>query len=231
MPVTLSSLIEDVEERSPSPDPLDLLATAASEAAEVNDAADALLSHFVDRSRRAGHSWTEIGSALGVTKQAVQKRFTGERRDPPGWERFTDRARRVVTDHAHAVAAELGHNYIGTEHLLAAMFGEPGGIAAKALTANGISREEVIAGIDERVERGQQGGGGFTPRAWVAIENSARVAMDLGHNYVGTEHLVLSLMTGVGGIAEEILNERGITVDAIRDFVVKQLSGYKRKKR
>lgn len=231
MTATLTSLIEEVEARAPSDAPLDLLATAASTVEEVTETADALLSHFVDRTRRAGHSWTEIGAALGVTKQAVQKRFTGARREPRGWERFTDRARRVVSAHAAAVSDELGHNYTGTEHLLAAMWGEAEGIAAKVLVANGIKREDVIAAIDARVERGHQGRGGFTPRAWVAIENSSRIAMELGHNYVGTEHVLLSLMSGVGGLAEDILTDRGITADALRDLIAAELSGYTKKKR
>lgn len=226
MAMTLSALIEDVESCSPSSEPLDLLATAASTVEEVTDTADALLSHFVDRSRRAGHSWTEIGTALGVTKQAVQKRFTGERREPRGWERFTERARNVVATHAGEVSAELGHNYVGTEHLLAGMWGEPSGVAAKVLDAAGVSRDDVIAAIDARVERGHRGGGGFTPRAWVGIENSTKIASQLGHNYVGTEHLLLSLMSGVGGLAEEILTERGVTLAKLRTLVIKALSGF-----
>lgn len=226
MSITLTSLIEEVEALAPTSEPLDLLATAASTVETVNDTADSLLSHFVDRSRRAGHSWTEIGTALGVTKQAVQKRFTGERRKPRGWERFTDRARKVVETHATAVSQELDHNYIGTEHLLAAMWGEPEGIAAKALDDAGLTRDAVLVAIEQRVERGHQGLGGFTPRAWVAIENGARVALEMGHNYVGTEHLLLSLMSGVGGFADEILQEAGVTIDQVRSFVVKMLSGY-----
>lgn len=227
MATTLSVLIEDVEQRSPTREPLDLLATAAATVEEVSDAADALLSHFVDRTRRAGHSWTEIGAALGVTKQAVQKRFTvEEKRSPRGWERYTDRARAVTSTHAFAAAEELGNNYVGTEHLLLAIWGEPEGIAAKALTSAGLTRDEVVEAIDARIPRGTQGRGGFTPRAWVAIENSAKVAFELGHNYVGTEHLLLSMMTGVGGVADDILGERNVTVDKVRSFVLNELKGY-----
>src|SRR6266487_926312 len=175
MPTTLSSLIQDVETRAPSHEPLEMLATAASTVDEVNDTADALLSHFVDQARRAGHSWTEIGAALGVTKQAVRKRFTDKRLEPRGWARFTDRARNVVSTDAGAVSAELGNNYIGTEHLLAAMWAEPEGVAAKVLTAANVTREDVIAAIDARVERGQPGRGGFTPRAWIGIENAPKI--------------------------------------------------------
>jgi ATP-dependent Clp protease ATP-binding subunit ClpA len=225
MSTTLSSLIDDVERRSASLETLDLLATASSTVEQLNDTTDALLSHFVDRSRRAGHSWTEIGVALGVTKQAVQKRFTSERSAPRGWQTFTPRARRVVEVHGPAVAAELGHNYIGTEHLLAGMWGEPEGIAARVLEAAGETRIAVIAAIDARVERGQQGQGGITPRAWAAVENSSRIAQDLGHNFVGTEHLLVSLMTGVGGMAAEILAEHGVTIGEVRTEVDSLLGG------
>ena len=227
MPTTLSALIDEVEARSPSVEPLDLLATAATTAEDVSEAADALLSHFVDRTRRAGHSWTEIGAALGVTKQAVRKRFSGdEKRDPRGWERFTDRARAVASTHAFAAAEELGNNYVGTEHLLLAMWGEPEGIAARVLVDAGLSREAVIEAVDARIPHGTQGRGGFTPRAWVAIENASKIALEMGHNYVGTEHLLLSLMTGVGGVADDILAERDVTVDKVRTLVLKELRGY-----
>ncbi|HZU71986.1 MAG TPA: Clp protease N-terminal domain-containing protein [Acidimicrobiales bacterium] len=226
MTVTLSTLIEEVESRSPSPEPLDLLATASSTVEALNDTTDALLSHFVDRSRRAGHSWTEIGTALGVTKQAVQKRFTAERRTPRGFARFTDRARRVVSVHAPNIASALGNNYVGTEHILAGLLDEVDGLAARALAASGVTRQQVIAGIDARVQRGQQGRSGLTPRASVAIDNSVQVALDMGHNYVGTEHLLLSLMTGVGGMAEAILGERGVRVESLRSYITEALNGY-----
>jgi hypothetical protein len=225
MVMTLSSLIDDVERHAPSHEPLDLLSAAAFTAQDVNELADALLSHFVDRTRRAGHSWTEIGAALGVSKQAVQKRFTGARREPRGLERFTDRARNVVCTHAPAVSAELGHNYVGTEHLLAAMWGEPDGVAARVLTAAGVSRADIIAAIDARVERGHRGNGGFTPRAWVGVENAAKIAAGRGLDYAGTEHLLLSLATGIGGLADEILAERGITAEVIADLAARVTAG------
>jgi ATP-dependent Clp protease ATP-binding subunit ClpA len=219
MAITLSTLIDEVEARSPSPEPLDLLATASSTVEQVSDTSDALLSHFVDRSRRAGHSWTEIGAALGVTKQAVQKRFTATHSAPRGWDQFTPRARRVVEVHALAAAAELGHTYVGTEHLLAGMWGEPECVASRVLEAAGLTRPLVVEAIDARVPRGQQGKGGFTPRAWAALENASRIADELGHTYVGTEHLLLSLMTGVGGMATEILAARDVTAETVRASV------------
>jgi ATP-dependent Clp protease ATP-binding subunit ClpA len=219
MTTSLGSLIEDVENHSPTSAPLDLLVTAASTVEEVTDVADALLAHFVDRTRRAGHSWTEIGAALSVSKQAVQKRFKSEQRQPRDWERFTLKARNVVFSRADEVASELGHNYIGTEHLLLGMWGEPESVAVKVLTLAGLTREDVITDIDARVEREHVGLGGFTPRAWIAIENASRIAARSDVDYVGTEHLLQSLMSGVGGIADDILTCRGVSEKQVASFV------------
>lgn len=219
MASTLGSLIEEVEMGAPSSAPLDLLVAAASTVEEVTDIADALLAHFVDRARRAGHSWAEIGAALSVTKQAVQKRFKSDQREARNWELFTLKARNVVASHAYEVASELGHNYIGTEHLLVGMWGEPESVAARVLTLAGLTRDEVIGDIDARVERGHVGIGGFTPRAWVAIENASRIAARSGVHYIGTEHLLTSLMSGVGGIADDILRSRGVTETVVADLV------------
>lgn len=226
MTITLDSLIHDVEDRSPSTEPLDLLATASATVEEVTDTTDALLSHFVDRSRRAGHSWSEIGGALGVTKQAVQKRFTGsERRNPRGAELFTTRMHKVVTKHAEAAARELLQPSIGTEALLLALWGEPKGIAGQALASVGVTREKTLAAIVEILPAGDGYIDGYTPRAWAAMENCLKVAVAMGHNFIGTEHLLLSLLGGVGGVAEEALTSLGVTEEAIGAFVKKTLHG------
>src|ERR1051326_8990997 len=131
MAISLDALIQDVEARSPSAEPLSLLATASATVDALNETTDALLSHFVDRSRRAGHSWSEIGKALGVTKQAVQKRFTGEKQWLRGSQLLTPRARAAATDHAEKAAKDLGTPSVGTEALLLGLWGEPKGLAAK----------------------------------------------------------------------------------------------------
>jgi hypothetical protein len=223
MTATLSSLIEDVEQHSPSDAPLDLLVTAAATVEEVTDVADALLAHFVDRTRRAGHSWTEIGAALSVSKQAVQKRFKAEQREPRAWDRFTKKARDLVTSHALDAANELDHNFVGTEHLLAGMWGDADAIAAKVLALAGLTRDDVISDIDARVERGHVGRGGFTPRAWVAIENASRIAERADLDFVGTEHVLLSLMSGVGGLADDILTSRDISEQMLVGLVAQVL--------
>jgi hypothetical protein len=217
---SLGTLIEEVEAASPSQEPLDLLATASATARDVGDLTDAMLSHFVDRCRRAGHSWAEIGTGLGVTKQAVQKRFTNMRVEPVGWERFTPRARQLVEVHAPAAAAELGHDWIGTEHLLLGFYADPEALAPRILTGFGLERDAVVAGIEQRARLTAPGIGPLTPRAWAALASSVREAVQLGHNYVGTEHELLGLLSGVGGTAAEILTEAGITHDSARSKVV-----------
>jgi hypothetical protein len=224
---TLGALIEEVEAASPSPEPLAQLATATATAQSVDDVTDAMLSHFVDRARHAGHSWAEIGTALGVTKQAVQKRFTGERLEPLGWERFTPRARRLVQDHAPAAAAELGHNWIGTEHLLLGFFAELDALAPKVLVQLGVDREKVVAGITARIESDASSAQpGFTPRAWTALAGCIGEALSLGHNYVGTEHQLLALLHGVGGVAAEVLADADVTYERALPKVIEHLAGY-----
>jgi ATP-dependent Clp protease ATP-binding subunit ClpA len=228
MPPTLSTLIEEVEETAPSAAPLDLLATASSNVEELTDRTDALLSHFVDRCRRAGHSWAEIGQSLGVTRQAVQQRFTGQKREPKGYERFTARARRVLEEHTPAASKELGHIYSGTEHVLLGLWGEPEGVAVVALEQLGVTRDSVRSAILELTPQGTADDpvGGFTPRAWVAMGNTVGEAVNLGHNYVGTEHLLLALLGGVGGMGAAILQGLGVDHDRAQAQVIELLSGY-----
>ncbi len=228
MPPTLSALIEEVEQSAPTGAPLDLLATASSHVDELTDLTDSLLSHFVDRCRRAGHSWAEIGGSLGVTRQAVQQRFTDQKRELRGYERFTGRARTVIETHIPAAARELGHGYMGTEHVLVGLWGEPESIAIVALDRMEVTRDAVIEAIEAITPRGDatEPTGGFTPRAWVAMGNTVREAVALGHNYVGTEHLLLALLGGVGGMAEQVLVDLGVDHDRAKAIVVELLSGY-----
>jgi hypothetical protein len=132
-PPSLQDLIDTVQRDSPSDDLLDLLVTASTTVSELEQAGDALLGHFVDRCRRAGRSWSEISGALGVSKQAVHKRFSASIADrmissatAPTLERFTDRARAVLTAADHA-ARELNRDRVGSEHVLLGLFAAPAG--------------------------------------------------------------------------------------------------------
>ncbi|MCW2699708.1 MAG: ATP-dependent Clp protease ATP-binding subunit, partial [Blastococcus sp.] len=137
------------------------------------------------------------------------------------FERFTDRARRVVVL-AQEEARMLNHNYIGTEHILLGLIHEGEGVAAKALESLGISLEGVRQQVEEIIGQGQQAPSGhipFTPRAKKVLELSLREALQLGHNYIGTEHILLGLIHEGEGVAAKALESLGISLDAVREQV------------
>ena len=142
------------------------------------------------------------------------------------FERFTDRARRVVVL-AQGEARLLDHNYIGTEHLLLGLIAEGEGVGARALEALDISLPSVRAEIQEIIGRGQTPPTGhipFTPRAKKVLELSLREALQLGHNYIGTEHLLLGLVREGEGVAAQVLGRLGVELDDVRTVVMRTLS-------
>ena len=144
------------------------------------------------------------------------------------FERFTDRARRVVVL-AQEEARLLNHNYIGTEHLLLGLIHEGQGVAAKALESLGISLEAARAQVKETVGQGLRGPTGhipFTPRAKKVMELSLREALQLGHNYLGTEHLLLGLLSEGEGVGAQVLTRFGADYARVREQVIQLLSGY-----
>jgi ATP-dependent Clp protease ATP-binding subunit ClpA len=246
-PPTLQELIEIVRQDSSSDQPLDQLVAAAAAAAQLEETTDALLGHFVDRCRRDGRSWTEISAALGVTKQAVHKRFAPAlaahivaATPSPTFERFTDRARHVVAE-ARQAAADSVAGSVGTEHILLAQFSEPGGVAARALAAMGVSKETVAAAIRVRGETAagdakagdgsaDDGAGGsgpaFSGPAKQLLRDALTVALEFGHNYIGTEHLLLGLYRNPESAATWILLEAGALEATARAHVTDMLRGY-----
>src|SRR3954470_12936633 len=144
------------------------------------------------------------------------------------FERFTDRARRVVVL-AQEEARMLNHNYIGTEHILLGLIHEGEGVAAKALESLGISLEGVRQQVEEIIGQGQQAPSGhipFTPRAKKVLELSLREALQLGHNYIGTEHILLGLIREGEGVAAQVLVKLGADLSRVRQQVIQLLSGY-----
>src|SRR4249920_3457870 len=147
------------------------------------------------------------------------------------FERFTDRARRVVVL-AQEEARMLNHNYIGTEHILLGLIHEGEGVAAKALESLGISLEAVRIQVEEIIGQGQQAPSGhipFTPRAKKVLELSLREALQLGHNYIGTEHILLGLIREGEGVAAQVLVKLGADLNRVRQQVIQLLSGYQGK--
>ena len=156
---------------------------------------------------------------LGRTQVAEEK---------PLFERFTDRARRVVVL-AQEEARLLNHNYIGTEHILLGLIHEGEGVAAKALESSGSSLEAVRSQVEEIIGQGGSSPSGhipFTPRAKKVLELSLREALQLGHNYIGTEHILLGLIREGEGVAAQVLVKLGADLSRVRQQVIQLLSGY-----
>jgi len=230
MTTTLDGLIREV--RAGSDDVLIQLQAASRKAGELDELGDALLTHFVDRCRRAGRTWAEIGEHLGVTRQAAQKRFVDTIGEGVSLDRFTTRARHAM-DRAQEVASSLDHNYLGTEHQLLALFDIEGGLAGRVLSELGVSRGAVERSVLAVVPRGAVSAAGlargsvaarpFTPRARKVLEEAVNVSVELGHSYVGTEHLLLGLYRGQEGVAMQVLDKLGATREATRAKVIELL--------
>jgi ATP-dependent Clp protease ATP-binding subunit ClpC len=147
------------------------------------------------------------------------------------FERFTDRARRVVVL-AQEEARMLSHNYIGTEHILLGLIHEGEGVAAKALESLDISLEAVRGQVEDIIGQGQQAPSGhipFTPRAKKVLELSLREALQLGHNYIGTEHILLGLIREGEGVAAQVLVKLGADLNRVRQQVITLVSGFQGK--
>src|ERR1700733_14339032 len=194
---SLHDVIHLVEADTQDEQPLNRLQSASNLVQDMVEVGDAALGYFVDQARHAGHSWSEIGEALGVSKQAAQQRHSV--RLSVGldatFERFTPRARSVVSS-AESVAREWGHSYIGTEHLLLALYREPEGVAAQILAESDLPADKADAAVSVRVKRGPGATEEklrFTPLAIAAFTGALASALEMGHSYIGTEHLLLGL--------------------------------------
>ena len=144
------------------------------------------------------------------------------------FERFTDRARQVVAL-AQEEARMLNHNYIGTEHILLGLIHEGDGVAARSLESLGISLDAVRQQVEEIIGRGQQAPSGhipFTPRAKKVLELSLRESLQLGHNYIGTEHILLGLLREGDGVAAQVLVRLGADLNRVLQQVIQLLHGY-----
>ncbi|MBF9523125.1 Clp protease [Mycobacteroides chelonae] len=193
--LSLDNLIESVRGMHPDGTALDRLSDAMLLAGRLSDHADALIGHFVDQARRSGASWSEIGSSMGVSKQAAQKRFVPSVRM---FSRFTDRARRSVV--AAAGFALTDGTPITVDHLLAGTVSDPKGLAALIVSQSGISTEAlgipVRALPDYETVAPKLPTAEFDGDAQEALEATLHTALRLGHNYIGTEHLLLAILSG-----------------------------------
>jgi hypothetical protein len=221
----LDGLTRHVISQHPDGDPLVHLSDAVLASQRLGDLADQLTGHFVDQARRSGAAWSAIGEAMGVTRQAAQQRFVP---GLPGLDtrdlrlnRFTPRARSVIAA-ARQEAGAARHRRVGTGDLLLALLTEPEGLAARAIVALGASPGQI---------RGQLGARPvpdsvlapkrmmFAQPAKEAIKLSLRAALDLNHNYIGTEHLLLGILAEGKDTGAKVLNGLGLTEDRAQVWI------------
>jgi hypothetical protein len=214
-PIPLDNLIAYVRAIHESASPLDNLADAVGVAAALDEQADALIGYFVDQARRSGAPWSEIGASMGVSKQAVQKRFVTrpEMSDLVPKEglfsRFTLRARRVVSS-ARQIAQGSDSEQTTTDHLAAALLIEPEGFAAIAIHELGVTDARLLESFSIPAAAAAnratvpEGDEPFDDASQEALRESLKAALRLGHNYIGTEHILLGILQAGGEPADKL---------------------------
>ena len=262
-PVPLDNLIAYVKTLHPEGGPLENVSDAFAVSEQLDEQSDALLGYFVDQARRSGLSWSQIGAAMGVSKQAAQKRFV------PGQEsillreigasqtgrkpfsRFTDRAIRVLfaadrlaanSTAADSTAADsspsagqaqsAAHSPIGAAHLAAAFLSEPEGLAAKAIGKAGLTPEQVYraVGIGPAPQLPNQDKASaseltFDDSAKATFREALKWALRMGHNYIGTEHLLLGVLFSDGPVAEAF-TQLGLAPQRAEELLTAELAAY-----
>ena len=224
-PVRLDDLINAITKVHD--EPLDQLTDAVLAADHLGDVADHLIGHFVDQARRSGASWTDIGRSMGVTKQAARKRFIPKSTeiDPEeGFSRFTPRAKNVVVI-AHNEAGAAKSPVITPAHLVLGLLGEPKAFAARTITDLGVSLDSVRAAATGTLPPASDDVPDLIPYdadARKALELTFREALRLGHNYIGTEHILLALLDFEAGAG--VLSGLGLEKPAVEAKLVEMLA-------
>jgi hypothetical protein len=211
--VNLRDLIKQLDKDLTGADPLAKVTEAQQRAATLAGVGDQLIDHFVSQARAGGTSWSQLGDALGVSKQAAQQRWV-----PPIFQRFTDRARQVVVL-AQERSRELRHGYIDTEHLLLGVLGEAEGLGARVVVEIAGSREAAERAVIAALTPGTTRSRGHIPMTGPGksvLEQASGAAAELGHKFVGTEHILLGLLRVPDGKAAELLAELGVGEEQAR---------------
>jgi hypothetical protein len=224
-PVPLDDLITYVKTLHPDGGPLDNVADAFAVSAQLDEQADALIGHFVDQARKSGASWSQIGSAMGVSKQAAQKRFVPSRASDSGnYGRFTDRSRNVL-----AAADQLAAGPVTAAHLAAALLVEPQGLAARMIATAGLTPGQVYEAAGTGPATLPQDATppalrelAFAETGTAVMKAAINAALNLGHNYIGTEHLLLGLLAAGDPVAVA-LGERGLTLARAEELLATAL--------
>jgi ClpA/ClpB-like protein len=232
-PVRLDDLIATIRALHPDGDALAQLSDAVLTAEQLGDIADHLIGHFVDQARRGGASWTDIGRSMGVTKQAAQKRFVPRSSDVVpelgNWARFTDRARKAVADTA-GLARQTGHGQVEPGHVLLGLLADPDSLATRT-----VATQVPVADLRDRTLTALGQGGGspdghipFSADSRRLLALTLREALRLGHNYVGTEHILLGLLTDEGDLGA-MLAAAGVTHARTEELTLAALAEMKRR--
>ncbi|MBM0260247.1 Clp protease N-terminal domain-containing protein [Micromonospora sp. 4G55] len=230
-PVRLDDLIQAIKKAHP--DALDQLSDAVIAADHLGELADHLIGHFVDQARRSGASWTEIGKSMGVSKQAAQKRSAAKvdaaaALDPSaGFGRFTPRARNVVMASQNEARA-TGHAEIRAEHLVLGLLAEPEALAAKAIIEEGVSLDAVRQAATAALPPPADQVPDLIPydaQGKKALELTFREALRLGHNYIGTEHILLALLELEDGSG--VLSGLGLGKEGVEERIMAALALYR----
>ncbi|MGW4061624.1 Clp protease N-terminal domain-containing protein [Amycolatopsis sp. NPDC004747] len=231
--VKLDDLINAIKSNNET-DALAQLTDAVYVGQHLGEVADHLIGHFVDQARRSGASWTEIGASMGVTKQAAQKRFV-PKVDSGGdlggtiervYGRYTDRARHVVVA-AQKAAVEHGSPALDTVHLVLGLLTEPAALAAGAILAQGVQLDAVREAAEARLPKAVvpvPDPMPFTGTAKKTLELTMREGLRLGHNYIGTEHLLLALLEQGEGTGFEVLDGLGVKKDKAEAKILEVLA-------
>jgi hypothetical protein len=237
-PVRLDELINYIRGQDGSA--LDHVSAAVGLSEHLGEVADHLIGHFVDQARRSGASWTDIGRSMGVTKQAAQKRFVSKAPDLSEivaqvlgrghvkFSRFTDRAKHVVVA-AQQEARERRHQEVTTEHLILGLLHEPDGLAVKAIRALDVSpdavREAAVAASGPaQLDQPRTGSAPFTSEAKEVLALALGHALRLGHNYIGTEHLLLGVLEEEESADGGTLTALGVTTERAEPWLQAELT-------
>jgi ATP-dependent Clp protease ATP-binding subunit ClpA len=223
-PVRLDDLISAI--KHVHDEPLDQLEDAVLAAESLGEISDHLIGHFVDQARRSGASWTEIGKCMGVTKQAAQKRFVPRTETNPldpndGFSRFTPRARNVVVESQNKAHA-AGNDEITPAHLLLALFVDPASLAVRLLAGRAVDADAAARAVTlpPRVAK-MPALIPFSGPAKKVLELTFREALRLGHNYIGTEHMLLALLEAEDG--DGPLHALGVDKDGVEAEITEVL--------
>ncbi|WP_037577657.1 Clp protease N-terminal domain-containing protein [Phaeacidiphilus oryzae] len=238
-PVSLDNLIAFVRAIHPEGDPLAHLGDAMRVSSRLEDQGDALIGHFVDQARRSGASWTQIGERMGVSKQAAQKRFVARADElvPGGagkmFGRFAPRARNALVAARRIAAGDGPDSPVQPRHVVAGLLTEPEGIAARAVHQLGVSEGQLLDALGLPADAVTRGADTATPvdissaavhfdtESKQTLSRTLNVALHFGHNYIGTEHLLLAL--AAEGSASGPLHSLGLDVDRLRPWITAEV--------